>query len=220
MKEYGYRQSDSDHTLFLKNNHGKITTLIIYVDYMVITGDDGVEIKNLKEKLSREFDIKNLGGLKYFLGIEVTRSKHEISLSQRKYILDLLVEVDMLDCKSADTPAVQNLKLGISPDQVPTDKERYQKLVGKLIYLSHIRPDIAYVVSMVSHFMHSPSEAHMEAVYRILSYLKGSPGKGIRFKKNEHLKITGYIDADWARSIIDRKSIAEYFIFVGGNLVT
>jgi Reverse transcriptase (RNA-dependent DNA polymerase) len=220
MKEYGYRQSDSDHTLFLKHNHGKLTALIIYVDDMVITGDDMIEIRDLEERLSREFEMKNLGGLKYFLGIEVTQSRDEIILSQRKYILDLLAEVGMLDCKPADTPAVQNLKLGNDPDQIPTDKERYQKLVGKLIYLSHTRPDIVYAVSMVSQFMHSPSEIHMEAVFRILRYLKGSPGRGIRFKKNEHLKITGYTDADWAGNVTDRKSMAGYFTFVGGNPVT
>ena len=125
--------------------------------------------------------MKNLGGLKYFLGIEVSRNKEGIFLSQRKYILDLLTEVGMIDCKPADTPMVQNLKLDIDPDGKSENKERYQKLVGKLIYLSHSRPDIAYAVSLVSRFMHSPSREHMEAVVRILRYLKGAPGRGISF---------------------------------------
>lgn len=81
--------------------------------------------------------MKNLGGLKYFLGIEVARSKQGIFLSQRKYILDLLSKVGLLECKPADTPIIQNHKLGEYPNQVPTDKGRYQRLVGKLIYLSH-----------------------------------------------------------------------------------
>ena len=126
----------------------------------------------------------------------------------------------MLDCKPVETPAVQNLKLGEYPDQIPANKERYQRLVGKLIYLSHTRPDIAYAVSVVSQFMHSPSDMHMEAVTRILRYLKGSPGRGIQFKKHGHLKISGYTDADWAGNVTDRKSMAGYFTFVGGNLVT
>ena len=90
MRSYGYKQSDSDHTLFLKHDQGKITALIIYVDDMVITGNDRQEMKNLEERLSKEFEMKNLGGLKYFLGIEVARSKEGIILSQRKYVLDLL----------------------------------------------------------------------------------------------------------------------------------
>jgi hypothetical protein len=110
--------------------------------------------------------------------------------------------------------------LGEYPDQVPTNKERYQKLVGKLIYLSHTRPDIAYAVSVVSQFMHCPSEDHMDAVLRILRYLKSSLGKGLMFSKNNHLRVEGYADADWAGNITDRKSTAGYFTFVGGNLVT
>jgi hypothetical protein len=92
--------------------------------------------------------------------------------------------------------------------------------VGKLIYLSHTRPDIAYAVSVVSQFMHNPSEEHMNAVIRILRYLKSSPGKGLMFSKNNRLDVEGYTDADWAGSILDRKSTSGYFTFVGGNLVT
>ena len=76
------------------------------------------------------------------------------------------------------------------------DKGRFQKLVGKLIYLSHTRPDITYVVSIVSQFMHNPSEDHMDAIIRILRYLKSSPGKGLLFSKNGHLRINGYTNAD------------------------
>jgi hypothetical protein len=126
----------------------------------------------------------------------------------------------MLECKPVDTPIVQNHRLGEYPDQTPTDKRRYQRLVGKLIYLSHTRPDIAYAVSVVSQFMHNLSEDHMNAVVRILRYLKASPGKGLMFSKNSHLEISGYTDADWAGSISDRKSTSGYFMFVGGNLVT
>ena len=85
----------------------------------------------------------------------------------------------MLACKPVETPIEMNHKLGIFPDQVPTDKGQYQRLVGRLIYLSHTRPDIAYAVSVVSQFMHEPSEEHMNAVFRILRYLKGTLGKGL-----------------------------------------
>ena len=196
MKKYGLTQSNSNHTLFLKKQRGKTTTLIIYVDDMIITGDDKEEISQLQGKLAKEFEMKNLGGLKYFLGIEVIRSNKGIFLSQRKYILDLLSEVGLLKCKPVDTPIIQNHKLGIYPDQKSTDKRRYQRLVGKLIYLSHTRPDIAYAVSVVSQFLHCPSEDHMEAVTRILKYVKSSPGKGLMFTKHNHLKVDGYTDAD------------------------
>jgi Reverse transcriptase (RNA-dependent DNA polymerase) len=193
---------------------------MVQVDDMIITGDDVIEIAKLEEQLAQEFEMKNLGGLKYFLGIEVARSKEGIVLSQRKYILDLLAEVGLLDCKPVDTPVAQNIKLGEFPNQVPIDKHRYQRLVGKLIYLSHTRPDIAYAVSLVSQFMHNPSKEHMEAVTRILRYLKGAPGRGLFFRKHGHLDISCFTDADWAGSITDRRSTSGYFSFVGGNLVT
>jgi len=92
MKIFYYTQSNYDHTLFLKHNQGTITALIIYVDYMIVTKNDPDEILSLQSHLPSEFDMKWLGDLKYFLGIEVARSKHGIFLSQRKYILDLLAE--------------------------------------------------------------------------------------------------------------------------------
>ncbi|CAL8137817.1 unnamed protein product [Prunus armeniaca] len=187
---------------------------------MIVTGDDLAEIQSLQKYLESEFEMKSLGDLKYFLGIEVARSKHGIFLSQRKYVLDLLAEIGMLDCKPIDTPSEQNHKLGLYPDQVPTDKERYQRLVGKLIYLAHTRPDIAYAVSVVSQFMHSPSEDHTGAVTCILRYLKVTHGKGLMFSKYGHTNVEGYTDADWAGSATDRRSTSGYFTFVGGNLVT
>jgi hypothetical protein len=170
--------------------------------------------------LASEFEMKDLGALKYFLGIEVARSKQGIFLSQQKYILDILTDTGMLASKPVDTPMELNHQLGEYPDQVPTNKERYQRLVGKLIYLGHTRPDIAYVVSVVSQFMHAPSEAHMDAVNRIPRYLKSAPGRGLMFSRHGHLDIEGHTDADWAGSVTDRRSTSGYFTFVGGNLVS
>jgi len=177
-------------------------------------------MQKLKHHLANEFEIKDLGTLKYFLGIEVARSKHGIFISQRKYILDLLKEIGMLGCKATDNLVEVNVKLGECGESPLVDKGRYQQLVGQLIYLSHTRPDISYAISVVSQFMHFPREPHMEAVYRILRYLKSSPGKGLLFSQYDHLKIEAYIDADWAGSITDRRSTSGYCTFVGGNLVT
>ncbi|CAN6689009.1 unnamed protein product [Malus baccata var. baccata] len=151
MKKFGYFQSYSNHTLFLKQQNGKLTAMIIYVDDMIVIGDDQEEVQRLQKYLATEFEMKELGELKYFLGIEVARSKH---------------------------------------------------------------------VSVVSQFMHSPSEAHMDVVIRILRYLKVAPGRCFIFSKNGHLNVEGYTDADWAGSITDRRSTFGYFTFVGGHLVT
>ena len=100
-------------------------------------------------------------GYNSFWKLKVYISKLDIFLSQRKYVLDQLAETSMLDCKPMDTPIVQNHHLTEYPDQVPINIEQYQKLVGRLIYLS--RPDITHAVNLVSQFMHNPIEVHMEA---------------------------------------------------------
>ena len=110
----------------------------------------------------------------------------------------------MLDCKPVDTSIIQNHHFGEYSDQVPANKERYQRLVGRLIYLSHTQPDIAYVVSVVSQFMYCPSEEHMDAVLQIVKYLKSALGKRLMFSRNDHLNISGYTDADQAGTITDR----------------
>ena len=101
---------------------------------MIITGNDEEEIIKLKKSLFTEFEMKDLGRLKYFLGIEVLRSKQGIFMCQRKYVLDLLAEVGMIDCKPADTPMIMNQKLYMEEGAELADKEQYQKIVGKLIF--------------------------------------------------------------------------------------
>ena len=144
--------------------------------------------------------------------MEVSRSWKGISISQRKYVLDLLTETGILGCKPSDTPI--KAKKMTESDEKPMDRERYQRLVGRLIYLSHTRPDIAFAVSVVSQYMHSPKESHLEAVYKILKYLKCSPRRGLFFKKSDSKKVEIYTDADWAGSADDRRPTTGYCTYV------
>ena len=125
----------------------KVIAFIVYVDDIFLIGNDPAEMKKLKRQLAKEFEIKDLGKLKYFLGIEVAHSNEGIVILQHKYILDLLKEIGMSGCKSGETPIEQSHKLNEGKGSTPVNKERYQYLVGKLIYLAHTKPDIAYVVS-------------------------------------------------------------------------
>lgn len=220
VKKHNYKQAQSDDTLFFKHSpDGKITIIIVYVDDMIITGDDFVEQEKLKGVLSKEFEVKDLGPMKYFLGMEVARTKQGIVVSQRKYILDLK-ETGMSGCKPVATPVEPKGKFKQVTKEKPVDKRMYQRLVGKLIYLSHTRPDIAFAVSLVSQYMHNPLEEHLEAVYRILRYLKKTPGAGLLFEKNEMRNVEAFTDADWAGSVEDRRSTTGYCTKVWGNLVT
>jgi hypothetical protein len=215
----GYQQSNADHTLFFKHNYDKITILVVYVDDIVITGDDDMEILCPKKALAKYFEVKDLGYLHYFLGIEVAYGAQGIYLSQRKYVIDLLTDTGMLNCKPVATPIEHNHRI-LADSGDPVDKHQYQRLVGRLIYLSHTRPDIAYAVSIVSRYMHDPRSSHLDAVHRILRYLKSCPGKGILFSNHGHLKVERYTDADRAGCLDDRKSTSGYCTLVGGNLVS
>jgi len=118
-------QCQADHTLFVKHSTGaRITVLIVYVDDIVLTGNNEEEIRRLKLLLSKEFEIKDLGLLRFFLGMEVARSSKGISVSQRKYVLDLLKETGMIGCKPVETPMDPNTKLGAQTNGGTIDKGR------------------------------------------------------------------------------------------------
>ncbi|XP_020272465.1 uncharacterized protein LOC109847644 [Asparagus officinalis] len=152
--------------------------------------------------------------------MEVARSRKGIFISQRKYVIDLLKETGILGSKPADTPIDPYNKVGSKQDSTPVDKGQYQRLVGRLIYISHTRPDIGFSVSVVSQFMNNPTKEHIEAAYRILRYLKSTSGKGLAFTKGSDRGIKVFTDADWAESLSDRRSTSGYCTFVWGNLVT
>ena len=193
---YGFRQSQGDHTLFIKHSsQGKVRALIVYIDDIVLTGDDLEKMARLKTYLAKEFEIKDLGKLKYFLRIDVARSKEGIFIPQHKYVLDLLKEIGMIGSKAMDTPMNPNLKLGDDPNGEPVDKGRYQRLEGKLIYLAHARPDIVFAVSVVCQFIHDPKRIHIDVVFRILKYLKSALGKGLCFAKHGNTSVEAYTDA-------------------------
>lgn len=96
----------------------------------------------------------------------------------------------------------------------------YQQLVGRLVYISHTHPDITYAVGIISRFMQDPKEIHLQIAYRVFQYLKGTPGNGVLFKRREKLLLEAYTDADYAGSIINRRSISGYCTFLGENPVT
>ncbi|KAL5812183.1 hypothetical protein ACOSQ3_027133 [Xanthoceras sorbifolium] len=124
--------------MFVKNSQkGHRAILIVYVDDIILTGDFLKDLPRIKRWLAEEFEIKDLGHLRYFLGMEVARSKRGILISQRKYVLDLLQEIGMMDCKPIETSMDTTIKLGGNIDSAPVDKGRYQRLVGRLIYLTH-----------------------------------------------------------------------------------
>lgn len=229
LTSQSFTKSEADSSLFTKHSEHGITILLIYVDDIIITGSDLSGINDIKAYLKSVFDIKDLGYLRYFLGIELAHSKNGLVLSQRKYALDLLCETGKLGAKQASTPIESTCKRKEKgedqgkqrkEEEPLQDDKQYQRIVGKLIYLTITRPDICFAVNQVSQYMQKPLNKHMTMVNRILCYLKGTPGQGLHMIKNGHHEVLAYSDSDWAGDVESRKSTTGYCTFVGGNLVT
>ncbi|GJX25725.1 putative RNA-directed DNA polymerase [Tanacetum coccineum] len=223
LTEAGFLQSKNDHSLFVKNKNGIFLALLVYVDDIIITRNNNDEISKFKSFLNQKFKIKDLGELKFFLGIEVLKIRNGLCLNQRKYCIELLHEYGLLACKPVATPMPENGILAhkeTEKDKLLKNITSYQKLVGKLIYLCNTRPDIAYSVHCLSQHMHSPLQSHFEAALRVLRYLKSAPGAGIIYTKSATSSISAYADSDWAKCKMTRRSVSGYCVFVCGGLVS
>ncbi|RVX09440.1 Retrovirus-related Pol polyprotein from transposon RE2 [Vitis vinifera] len=188
------------------NSSGQCIYLVVYVDDIVITSSDQNGIQELKQHLFTHFQTKDLGKLKYFLGIEIAQSNSGVVLSQRKYALNILEEIGMLNCKPVGTPMDPNVKLIPGQGEPLGDPRRYRRLVDKLNYLTITRPDIFFLVSVVSQFLQSPCDSHWNAVIRILRYIKSTSGQGVLYENRGHTQVVGYADVDWTDSPTDRRS--------------
>ena len=198
LKEYGFLQSYSDYSLFTFTKASIQINVFVYVDDLVISGNHSAALCAFKAYLSDCFKMKDLGPLRYFLGIEVARSSAGVFLCQRKYTLDVISETGLLGAKPSSFPIEQNHKLGLATGDLLADPEPYRRLVGRLIYLAVTRPDLAYSVHILSQFMQAPRLEHWEAALRVVRYLKGASGQGILLRADSDLTLQGWCDSDWA----------------------
>jgi len=186
--------------------------LLIYVDDIIISGDDTSAITALKQHLHSQFNIKDLGKLKYFLGIEVSQSSKGIYISQRKYALDILHEFNLLGTAPSRLPMSHNPSPTNKDDQLLDDPQKFRRLIGKLLYLTITRSDIAFPVSYLSQFLSAPLQAHFQAGLKILKYIKLAPGKGLLYRRDAPLQLHSYCDADWVDCPVTRKSVSGYCV--------
>ena len=172
----GFTQSKCDHSLFIKSEGSILIGVLVYVDDILITSNNAASIKTLTEFLDQNFKLKDLGPAKYFLGLELARSKKGISFCQHKFALDILEDLSFLASKPIKFPMEQYLKLSKDEGTLLTDPSAYRRLIGRLLYLTLTRPNISYSISCLSQFMAEPRLPHLHAAHRVLQYLKNSPG--------------------------------------------
>ncbi|XP_021748580.1 uncharacterized protein LOC110714381 [Chenopodium quinoa] len=179
LKKYGFVQSYPDYSLFTYTKGFIQLNVLVYVDDLIVSGNNSNAIKLFKHYLSTCFHMKDLGVLKYFLGIEVARSSKGLFLCQRKYALDIISETGLLGAKPAHTPMEQNHRLAHAKGPLLTDLGAYRRLVGRLVYLGVTRPDLTYSVHVLSQFMKAPQQEHWDAALRVVRYLKCTPSQGL-----------------------------------------
>ena len=186
---------------------------------MIITGDDMQGIQDLKHFLGRQFEMKDLGPLNDFLGLEVSSSANGYYLTRAKYTSDLISRASITDSKIVDTSIEYNCRLNSHDGESLSDATLYRQLVGSLIYLTVTRLDISYAVHVVSQFMAAPRSPHYAVILMILRYPKGTIFDGLHFFSHSSLTLQAYSDADWAGDPTDRRFTTGYCFLMGDSFI-
>jgi hypothetical protein len=191
-------------TLLIRKFDTGLILLLLYVNNMIMTWDDQFGIPDFKNFLHQQFEMKYLGGLSYFLGLEVSSGSTGYYLSQAKYAYDLLSRACMTDTKVVSTPLEMNIYLTPLDGTPLNDVTLYRQLVGSLVYLTVTQPDIALAIHLVSQFLAAPHFTHYDVVLHILRYIKGTMFHGLHFSAHSTLDLCAYSDVDWARDPTSR----------------
>jgi hypothetical protein len=215
----GFTKSKEDSNLYFKVVDGRPVLLLLYGDDLFLTGGEKL-IVDSKRKLVAKFEMKDLGMLHYFLGLEIWQRPDGTFLNQGKYAVEILKRFGMLDCKAISTPMVANLKLLCVTTSETVDATIYRKMIGSLMYLTNTRPDICFAVNTLSQYMVKPRHVHLIAEKHVMRYLKGTIDYGLRYISDREIRLQGYTDSDWVGSVTDRKSTSGCCFSLGSVVIS
>jgi hypothetical protein len=220
LQKLSFMASKGDTSLFFLNNKDVTIFVLVYVYDIIMASSSSSAMIALLRNLEKDFALKDLGDLHYFLVIEVTKINNGILLSQHKYAIKLPKRAGMLSCKPVNTPLSTTEKLTAHEGNVlgPIDSTAYRSLVGGLQYLTLTGPYLAFSINKVCQYLHAPIIVHLTAVKRILGFVKGTLKVGLQILKSPSMLVSGFYDADWAGCLDDRQSIGRFAIFLGSNL--
>lgn len=197
LKYYGFVQSHVDNS-FTYQAQSQFIAMLVYVYDILMTGTSSALIQDIIAFMAKELKVIDMGPLKYFLGIEATRSSTSIYLHQRKYTLGILLDIDLSGSKPSKVPMEQNHTLlhNYSTFLSESDAFQYRRLVGRIIYLTVTKPDLAYSVQVLSQFLAKPRLDLLIASYKVVKYLEGTPGQGILMASNSKPTLSSWCDSD------------------------
>lgn len=222
LEALGFVSLKADTSLFYYSKGRHNLFGLVYVDDIIVASSSLEATDALLADLQREFALKDLGDLHYFLGIEVKRSDNGLVLKQEKYVNDIIKNSGMDKSKPIDTPMSSTEKLSVEfGDKLGLeDSTRYRSVVVALQYLTLTRPDISFAVNKVCQFLHAPTTFHWSAVKRILRYVRGTANFGLGIGRSSSMLVSAFSDADWAGCVDDRRSTGGFAVFPGDNLIS
>ncbi|KAI0496003.1 hypothetical protein KFK09_022310 [Dendrobium nobile] len=217
--QLGFQYSTADPSLLTFKQDSTLIFLLVYVDDILVTGNNEALLSDMLSKLHNKFNMKNLGLAHHFLGIKIQKHQDKYFLSQSPYATSILNSINLFNCNPLSNPSCTKL-----PDQVPIDNnlsanETYKRVTGSLQYLTLTRPDIAHAVNVLSQHLHEPSQTHTYLLKRLLRYIKGTLSFSLPILPGT-LTLSTYSDANWAGDPATRKSTTGHYTYLGSTLVS
>lgn len=220
ITSYGFTTSRSNPSLFIYISGNITVYFLVYVDDLLLTGNNTTFIDTFIEFLSNRLSLKNMGAPYYFMGIELIPMNSSMFLSQHKYIKDVLEKFEMQDVKSSRTPLASTTTLMLHDGTPTNNATQYQRIIGALQYLTLTRPDLSFSINKLSIFMHKPTSLHLQHLRRLLEYFKSTINFAIVIRKPHSFNMIAYTDANWGEIVDDNTLTLAYIIFFGGNPIS
>lgn len=224
--QLGFTRTNADYCLYVRVRNGCHMYLLLYVDDLILACGDLNQLQIIKNQFKKEFEMKDMSELKYYLGIKIERDHKSgvLKLSQKHYLQNVLRRFGMLECNGTATPMEVGLQMCVSDCKADANEcnEPYRQLIGCLMYaMLGSRPDLCASISYFSRYQCNPTAEQYSYLKRVLRYVKSTIDLKLIYKRNDDTDIVrGYADADWASDTSDRKSITGYVFMVYGSTVS
>ncbi|GJW69014.1 putative ribonuclease H-like domain-containing protein [Tanacetum coccineum] len=220
LLDNGFQRGKIDKTLFIRRVKSDILLVQVYVDDIIFGSTKKSLCIEFEKMMHKKFQMSSMGELTFFLGLQVKQKEDGIFISQDKYVTEILKKFGFTDVKTASTPMETHKPLLKDADGEDVDEHLYSSMIGSLMYLTSLRPNIMFAVCTCARYQVNPKVLHLYAVKKIFRYLKGQPKLGLWYLKDSPFDLVAYTDSDYARASLDRKSTIGGCQFLGCRLIS